>query len=301
MEVVHQLAQMVPGVVLTIVKLCIWLTMLSAVFVPLERLFAVRRQTVFRRHIGLDLGYFFLNGVLPSLLLSSPLAVLARAAHAALPTAMTTAIAHWPVWLRVIAALIVGEIGFYWGHRWSHQIPLLWHFHAIHHSAEQIDWLVNTRAHPVDMIFTRLCGLVPMYALGLAAPMAGSASLVPVIVLLVGIVWGFFIHANLRWRFGLLERLVATPAFHHWHHANDGPDVVDKNYAATLPWMDWVFGTLHLPKDRLPGRYGTDHPIPKGMADQLLMPFMPMEDAGTSEQGGADDAPLPPSGRGRGA
>src|ERR1035438_7661357 len=33
-------------------------------------------------------------------------------------------------------------------------------------SAEEIDWLVNTRAHPVDMVFTRLCGLVPLYVLG---------------------------------------------------------------------------------------------------------------------------------------
>lgn len=284
MNALQQLAQVVPGVVLTIVKLCIWLALLSVVFVPLERLFAARPQAVFRRQIGLDLGYFFLNGVLPSLLLSTPLAVLGWAAHVLLPAGMTTAIAHWPVWLRVVAALVVGEIGFYWGHRWSHQIPLLWHFHAIHHSAEQIDWLVNTRAHPVDMIFTRLCGLVPMYALGLAAPMAGSGSLVPVIVLLVGIVWGFFIHANLRWRFGPLEWLVATPGFHHWHHTNDGPDVVDKNYAATLPWMDWLFGTLYLPRNRLPGRYGTDHPMPAGMADQLMMPFMPDTDVRPSAE-----------------
>jgi sterol desaturase/sphingolipid hydroxylase (fatty acid hydroxylase superfamily) len=265
----------VPGVLVTIVKLCFWLTLLSALFVPLERLFAARRQAVFRKQTGIDLGYFFLSGVLPSLLLSTPLAVLAWAAHAAVPTGLTAAIAQWPIWLRVVAALVVGEIGFYWGHRWSHQVPLLWQFHAIHHSAEQIDWLVNTRAHPIDMIFTRLCGLVPLYVLGLAAPMAGSASLIPVIVLLAGIVWGFFVHANLRWRFGVLEWLVATPAFHHWHHTNDGPEVVDKNYAAMLPWVDRLFGTFHLPKDRLPVRYGTDHPMPPKLVDQLLQPFMP--------------------------
>ena len=271
----QSLLSFVPGVILTIVKLCIWLALLSAVFVPLERIFAMRRQAIFRTQIGIDLGYFFLNGVLPSLLLSTPLAALAWAAHAVLPTAITGAAATWPLGLRLPAALIVGEIGFYWGHRWSHQIPLLWRFHAVHHSAERIDWLVNTRAHPIDMIFTRLCGLVPLYVLGLAAPTTGEASVVPVAVLLVGIVWGFFIHANLRWRFGPLEWLVATPGFHHWHHTNDSKDVVDKNYAAMLPVMDWLFGSLHLPATGLPVRYGTDHPMPAGFVDQLLEPFMP--------------------------
>jgi sterol desaturase/sphingolipid hydroxylase (fatty acid hydroxylase superfamily) len=36
-------------------------------------------------------------------------------------------------------------------------VPLLCWFHAVHHSAEEIDFLVNSRADPPDMMFTRLC------------------------------------------------------------------------------------------------------------------------------------------------
>jgi sterol desaturase/sphingolipid hydroxylase (fatty acid hydroxylase superfamily) len=134
---------------------------------------------------------------------------------------------------------------------------------------------VNTRAHPVDMVFTRLCGLVPLYVLGLGAPARGSSGLIPVLIILVGTLWGFFIHANVRWRFGPLEWLVATPAFHHWHHTNDGPDVINKNYSPMLPWIDRLFGTLYLPKDRQPERYGIDEPMSGMLLGQLIDPFLP--------------------------
>jgi len=86
--------------------------------------------------------------------------------------------------------------------------------------------------------------------------------------------WGFFVHANLRWRFGPLEWLLATPAFHHWHHTNDGPDCVNKNYAAMFPWVDRMFGTFYLPKT-WPAEYGTSTPVPETLIGQLLEPLAP--------------------------
>ncbi len=121
------------------------------------------------------------------------------------------------------------------------------------------------------MVFTRLCGLVPIYVLGLTRVAPGHADLGPVLLVLLGTVWGFFIHANLRWRLGPLEWLVATPAFHHWHHTNDTNR--DHNYATLLPVIDRLFGTLHLPVKHWPPVYGIDAAIPTGLAGQLLNPF----------------------------
>jgi sterol desaturase/sphingolipid hydroxylase (fatty acid hydroxylase superfamily) len=81
----------------------------------------------------------------------------------------------------------------------------------------------------------------------------------PLLVVLVSTAWGFFVHANLRWRFGPLEWLVATPAFHHWHHTYEQPH--NKNYSSMLPWMDRVFGTYHMPKALWPGQYGIEEPM----------------------------------------
>ena len=274
MEALRSLQQHLPGYAVQIFRLCVWLALLTVIFAPLERLFALHPKKIFRKAILTDVGYYFLSSLIPSLLLSVPLALVAWGVHHLIPSGFTSSIAAWPAWLRISAALVIGDVGFYWGHRLSHEIPWLWRFHAIHHSAEDLDFLVNTRAHPVDMVFTRLCGLVPLYILGLAAPLRGSVSLIPVLVLLLGTTWGFFVHANVRWRFGPLEFLVATPAFHHWHHTNDGPTYINKNFAPMLPWVDKIFGTLYLPGNQRPTRYGIDEKLAPGLAGQLFEPFM---------------------------
>jgi sterol desaturase/sphingolipid hydroxylase (fatty acid hydroxylase superfamily) len=257
-----------------VLRVIVWLVLLIAFFVPLERLFGVHPQKIFRKSFPTDLSYYFLNSLVPNMLLIVPAAFIAWGLHYVVPQGLHLRVAGMPLWTRAGAALIVGEFGFYWGHRWTHEVPLLWRFHAVHHSAEEIDWLVGSRGHPFDLVFVRLCGFVPMYALGLAKPMAGSRlDTVPLLVLLAGTVWGFFIHANVRWRFGWLSLLISTPAFHHWHHTND--EHVNKNYASMLPIMDKLFGTWYLPKRQWPARYGTDTPVAAGLAGQLLQPMLP--------------------------
>ena len=257
--------------IIDIARLGVWLALLSLIFIPLERLFALRPGKVWRAGVVTDLAYYFMNALLPNLMLIAPLTLLAWVLHRLMPGGYLAAVAQLPGWARLAATLLVGELGFYWGHRWSHEIPFLWRFHAVHHSPDHVDWLVNTRAHPIDMVFTRLCGLMPVYVLGLTRSGHGSAELGPVLLVLLGTVWGFFIHANVRWRFGPLEWLVATPAFHHWHHTNDANR--DRNYATLLPVFDRLFGTLHLPARQWPPVYGIDAAMPRGLAGQLLHPL----------------------------
>ena len=228
-----------------------------AIFVPLERAFSARPQRVLRKGLLVDLGFYLLSAVVPKMLLVLPLSAAAWAAHRAVPSAYFAEAARLPGAVRLALALLVGEIGFYWAHRLMHEVPALWRFHSVHHRAEEMDFMVNTRAHPLDIAFGRLGSMAPLYFLGLAQPSGGKADLVPLAVVFAGGLWGFFVHANLRWRLGWLETVVATPAFHHWHHANDGDASVGKNYAAMLPFVDRLFSTHHLPA-RLPAKYGVD-------------------------------------------
>jgi sterol desaturase/sphingolipid hydroxylase (fatty acid hydroxylase superfamily) len=122
------------------------------------------------------------------------------------------------------------------------------------------------------MFFTHLCAVAPLYVLGLAQPLGNKVDFVPAAVTFAGTYWAYFIHANVSWRFGWLEWLISTPAFHHWHHTNDGPEVINKNYAALLPWVDQCFGTLYLPRE-WPAKYGSDTLVASDLPGQLLDPL----------------------------
>ena len=252
-----------------VLSLTAWLVLLTVVFIPLERFFALQLKVRRPRDIAGDLAYYFLNSLAPSVILALPLSVVATLAQKLTPSAYSDFIGDLPLWVRIVAGIVVGELGAYWAHRLCHQTPWMWQFHKVHHSPESLDWMVNTRAHPLDVVFTRLCGLTPIYLLGLATS-RGEGQLLPVIVTLVGTVWAFFVHANLKWRFGPLEWLVATPAFHHWHHTND--EHRDHNYAALLPVIDRIFGTHHLPA-QWPPVYGVDEPVAPGLLSQLVDPL----------------------------
>jgi sterol desaturase/sphingolipid hydroxylase (fatty acid hydroxylase superfamily) len=262
------------ALLLSTIRLGAWLVLLAVVFLPLERLFAVHRRKIVCKSLASDVGFYFISGLVPVLLLTPPLALVAIGAHAVVPWRVQAAVAGWPIWARALGALVVGEIGFYWGHRWTHEIPFLWRFHSVHHNPTQVYFLISARAHPIDNVFTRLCGLIPVYILGLATPLTPAGGMVSAVLVLVLTMWGFLIHANVRWRFGPLEWVISTPAFHHWHHSNDGPAYVNKNYASMLPLADLIFGTLYLPRDRRPARYGIEAPIPPGLFGQLLQPLL---------------------------
>jgi len=176
------------------------------------------------------------------------------------------AVAAQPLALQFLEVVLVADFTQYWVHRAFHRVPWLWRLHAIHHSSETMDWLAGSRLHLIDIVVTRGLSFVPLYVLGFAPP-AVYAYLVFVSFLAV------FIHANVRVDLGALDWVVATPRFHHWHHA---ATPVDKNFAVHLPWIDRLFGTAYLPEGRWPEVYGiTGRPVPEGYWRQLAWPLLP--------------------------
>ena len=243
------------------------LLLYSAVFVPLERLFALRvEQPVFRRQWVVDLTYFFVNSLLIEILTILTLQPALILFDWARVDAMTNIIRSLPVLVQVPLLVLVADFTQYWVHRTFHTVPLLWRFHAIHHSIEEMDWLAGSRLHLVDVILTRGLTYIPIFVLNF------SERALLVYVFLVA-TQATFIHANVRWEFRPLRRLIATPAFHHWHHSAER-QALNKNFAVHTPMWDIFFGTYYLP-GWWPTAYGlgSGRVVPSRWVTQLIYPF----------------------------
>jgi sterol desaturase/sphingolipid hydroxylase (fatty acid hydroxylase superfamily) len=258
--------------VMSVFHTAAWLCLLAVVFMPLEHLFAVHRRRSFSRRLTSDVVFYFISALVPALLLTPIMGAVTWAAHEYGPSSYYQWVAGLPLWLRVIASLAIAEVGFYWGHRWSHEIPFLWRFHQIHHAPTEVYFLISARAHPLDNVFNKLCGFIPVYVLGTITPLTPEGGLISALIVITLVFWGFLIHSNIRFRAGPLEWLIALPAFHLWHHTFEEPR--DRNFAPMFPVIDWIFGTLHLPKYH-PASYGIDETMPRSVAGQLLHPFDP--------------------------
>jgi lathosterol oxidase len=241
------------------------LLLLTVVFVPLERAFArLPDQTTFRAGWTTDGVHFMISHLAVQALTFVTLLPARALMRAWDPGALREAVASQPLGLQWVEVVVVADLGQYWIHRAFHRVPFLWRFHAVHHSSRALDWLAGSRLHLVDVVITRGLVLVPVMTLGFS-PAAVYAYVVFVSFHAV------FIHANVRFRFGWLDHVLATPRGHHWHHA---VTPVDKNFAVHLPVLDRLFGTLHLPGDEWPSEYGIDGPpVPAGWWAQLRWPL----------------------------
>jgi sterol desaturase/sphingolipid hydroxylase (fatty acid hydroxylase superfamily) len=140
-----------------------------------------------------------------------------------------------PSWARLLGVLVLADVAGYWMHRAMHRVPVLWRLHAVHHAPTELHWFEAWRQHPVDFLMHGIAVGLPGALLG--ASLAELASEV-----LIRKVFTAFLHANVRWRFGPLEWVLATPFFHRVHHSADPRDY-GTNFAGTFAWVDVLFRT----------------------------------------------------------
>jgi sterol desaturase/sphingolipid hydroxylase (fatty acid hydroxylase superfamily) len=238
---------------------------LAAIFVPLERLFALRReQRILRPGWRTDLVHFMVNPFLRIAGIVLVVGPLVLVTDWLVPDAWHRAVTGQPWPLQLTEALAIVIVGNYWAHRMSHRVPFLWRFHRVHHSSEQLDWLAATHLHPLDTAFSLVLPVAPLLVLGFSRATFGISITVLTFLAILD-------HANVRFTFGPLRWVMPNPQWHHWHHSNE-PEARDRNFS-NLPFVDMLFGTAHVPNGAWPGTYGIDEPMPTGYFAQLASPF----------------------------
>jgi sterol desaturase/sphingolipid hydroxylase (fatty acid hydroxylase superfamily) len=170
--------------------------------------------------------------------------------------------------VQFVLALIILDFFQYWWHRWSHEVPFLWRFHATHHSPKRLYWVNTGRFHPIDALVSHVIGFGPLILMGISAE-----------ALLLVTAWvsadGMFQHCNIRLRFGPLNWIFSTAELHRWHHSVRLSES-NTNYGENIILWDIVFGTRFLPGDRdaseTVGLTGLDK-FPQNYLGQIASPF----------------------------
>lgn len=198
------------------------------------------------------IGVFLLPAIL--------IAILFRLPH------FQTILAVQPIPLQILELLLAADLTGYWTHRALHHYKPLWRLHSVHHSSVRLDWLAGGRVHPAENLIGKLVQVSVIFWLGFSPGVISAFS--P----LFGI-YAVFLHANVRWDFGPLRWVLASPAYHRWHHSAD-PAALDKNFAGLFPVIDLIFGTAYFPADARPSTYGlAEERLPESLWGQLTGPL----------------------------
>ena len=241
---------------------------LSLIFVPLELFFPKRKQqSKFHPEWRTDLIYLF-----KAQLLIQYTAVAVKMPAELFFSDMGMNEVHYlvsslPFIAQLFLAMFVADLFQYTMHRLFHVNPLMWRFHAVHHSIRYVDWIAGSRLHLVDIFITRSFSYIPLYVLGFS----NEVFYVYVVIVALQAVTA---HTNVRIPFGFLKYLFVTPQYHHWHHSKE-KETHNKNFAIHFPFIDKIFGTYYLPSDKWPEEMGLeDESFPKGYLRQQIYPFI---------------------------
>ena len=253
-----------------------WLLGISLVVWSLELVFPWRKnQAAIREDFWLDGFYMFFNFFLFSLIgynAVSNVAVEAFNDFLALfgiNNLVAFQIASWPVWSQFLLLFVVADFIQWNVHRWLHYSPLLWEFHKVHHSVEQMGFAAHLRYHWMETIIYKSVQYIPLSMIGFGLDDFFILHLVTILI-------GHLNHANVKITYGPLKYVLNNPVMHLWHHAKNIPAGSNGvNYGISLSLWDYLFGTAYIPNQNANEELGFEDQdtFPKTFLQQLTHPW----------------------------
>ncbi|MDX2133869.1 MAG: sterol desaturase family protein [Saprospiraceae bacterium] len=254
-----------------------WLIAISVAVYMLELLFPWRKnQPGLRKDFWLDAFYMFFNFFLFSLMGYAAVSdVVVNAFNDFLRWAfgvenlVAIRVAGLPYWVQLFILFVVRDFVQWNIHVLLHRSPLLWKFHQVHHSVEQMGFAAHLRYHFMETIVYRSIEYLPLAMIGF-----GIQDFI--LVHLFALTIGHLNHANIYLPLGPLQYLLNSPQMHIWHHSRELPKgSYGVNYGITLSVWDYLFGTVWMPRNGrdIPLGFDDVEHYPRGFWGQLLKPF----------------------------
>lgn len=257
-----------------------WLIGISLFFFALELTMPWRKdQPKIRKDFWLDAFYMFFNFFLFSLVgyyaVSNVFVQLFNdfLGLFGIENLVAIEINTWPVWAQLLTLFILRDFIHWNVHRLLHRVPVLWEFHKVHHSVEQMGFAAHLRFHWMETIVYRTIEYIPLAMIGFGIQEF-------LLVHLFALAIGHFNHSNIRVPLGPFKYIFNNPQMHIWHHAKHIPSKTGVNFGISLSIWDYIFGTHYIPKD------GRDEPLgfddmdkfPSKLKDQLIYGLKPRKE-----------------------
>jgi sterol desaturase/sphingolipid hydroxylase (fatty acid hydroxylase superfamily) len=250
-----------------------------SVFLVVERLRPAQRRRFFARGYRQDVLYTVLNATLVVPLVVALSLSFAEVARRSLPWIVLPRYGFLPRGLTIAMIFVVMDACNWTAHLANHKVRVMWRFHELHHSQEDMSVLTVFRTHPLIHV-SYLIALIP----GVVLVANGGVTT----TLLVGYATVVaFEHSNTNLSFGPLNRIFCSPNYHRIHHRVEGRQDVNLGFALTI-W-DQLFKRAVFPTKEtiridtgLPGRPLTveqSAPLARHfsvLVAQLLGPFRPL-------------------------
>jgi sterol desaturase/sphingolipid hydroxylase (fatty acid hydroxylase superfamily) len=152
---------------------------------------------------------------------------------------------HWWTWILIIFA---DDFTFYWHHRLSHEVRILWAAHVNHHSSTTLNLATALRQSWGEQFYK--------YIWWLWMPLVGFNPLMMLMMMSFSLIYQYWVHTELikrlpRW----YEFIFNTPSHHRVHHASN-IRYLDQNHAGILIIWDRMFGSFSAELDNEKPVYG---------------------------------------------
>ncbi|MBX2871133.1 MAG: sterol desaturase family protein [Saprospiraceae bacterium] len=255
-----------------------WLIGVSLFFWLLEVVIPWRKkQKVVRRDFWLDGFYMFFNFFLFSLIgynaVSNVFVELFNdfLALFGITNVVALHVQAFPLWGQLLLMLVIRDFIHYNVHRLLHRVPVLWEFHKVHHSVQEMGFAAHLRYHWMENIVYRFLEYLPLAMIGFGIQ---DFFIIHIFTLAVG----HFNHSNISIPLGPLKYIFNNPQMHIWHHAKALPEGrrFGVNFGLTLSIWDYLFKTDYIPNTGrdIPLGFDDVESFPEGFLEQQAYPWI---------------------------